>query len=136
MHRWSELNYPSQVSLELNGVKAVFSHAGDGKYSVQVGGEPRAIRKVRQVRIVSENGWSRSYDPESSQGDQANIDAILKCIQLRAERTPLPNGLHFSAIDEWGHFRQNTFLHVSLTIADDGALEIREDIDEQDESYY
>jgi hypothetical protein len=77
------------------------------------------------------------WEPEVREGDTANIDALLYCISLDPERkSAIPHGLTLHAKDNWGHFRQWTYLTILVTIASSGIVEIHEDIDELDDSYY
>lgn len=122
--------------LELGDQKVVLVHAGGNSYAAEVDGTRRPIRTRRQLTDISEGGICHQYKPTQSEGETANLDPLLRCLALGASRTPLARGLKLSAIDRWGHFRQNTFLTVSITIAEDGVVEIDEDIRVQDDSYY
>ena len=113
-----------------------FVRVGDDRYAVELEGRRRPIRTVQQWSDVSESSRYVLYESTRSEGDTANIDTILRCLALGATYTPLARGVELSAIDAWGHFRQNTFLKVSITIAEGGAVEIDEDIGEEDGSYY
>ncbi len=88
---------------------------------------------IKAKRRTSEIGEHSAGPTEAS---TTNIDTILHCLALGAVPKPIPRGVELSAIDNWGHFRQNTFLNVSIIIAESGLLEVNEDIQEQDESYY
>jgi hypothetical protein len=90
----------------------------------------------KHERRISEGGELFRYKPKLSEGDTVNIDSILRCLALGAVPTQLPRGVKLSATDNWGHFRQNTFLTISITINESGLVEINEDIREQDDSYY
>jgi hypothetical protein len=88
---------------------------------VEVDGKPGVLRIHLQDRDASEGG---------------NIDALLRCLELAARPQPVERGIRIDATDNWGHFRQNTFFRVVVMIAGDGAVEVRSDVQEQDESYY
>lgn len=127
---------PACVVFELGGQEVVLVPAGDNRYAAEVDGTRRPIRTRQQLTDISEGGVLHQYKPARSEGETANLDSLLRCLALGASRTPLARGVELSAIDRWGHFRQNTFLTVSITIAEDGAIEIDEDIRVQDDSYY
>jgi hypothetical protein len=122
--------------LELGDQQVVFVRVGDDRYAAELDGKRRLIRTAQQKSDVYENGDRVSYKPTRSEGSTANIDTILRCLALGAAHSPLPRGVELSAKDNWGHFRQNTFLTISITIAESGQVEINEDIREQDDSFY
>lgn len=128
--------HPASVVIELGDQQVVFVRVGDDRYAAELEGKRRLIRTVQQLSEVSESGRYVLCEPTRSEGDTANIDTILRCLALGAAYTPLARGVKLSVTDAWGHFRQNTFLKVSITIAEDGAVEIDEDIGEEDGSYY
>lgn len=127
---------PARVVLELEDRQVVFVRTEENLYAAELDGKRRPIRARQQRSDVSEGGVLHQYKPTRSEGETANLDPLLRCLALGASRTPLARGLKLSAIDRWGHFRQNTFLTVSITIAEDGVVEIDEDIRVQDDSYY
>lgn len=109
---------PPKVKLVVGSREVAFVLAGDEKYGVELDGKPAVLRM-------------------HGQGEgPANIDALLRCLQLKASTTSINRGIQIEATDNWGHFRQNTFYRVRVVIADGGAVEIRSDVHEQDESYY
>lgn len=127
---------PACVVFEMGGQEVVFVPAGDNRYAAEVDGTRRPIRTRQQLTDISEGGICHQYKPTRSEGETANLDPLLRCLALGASRTPVTRGVELSAIDPWGHFRQNTFLTVSITMAEDGVVEIDEDIRVQDDSYY
>jgi len=132
---------PERVALDLSDRQVVFVRVGDDLYAAELDGKKLQIRMEKHERRISEGGELYRFKPELSEGDTANIDTILLCLALGAAPTPLPRGAKLSAaklsaMDNWGHFRQNTFLTISITIAESGLIEINEDIQEQDDSYY
>jgi len=127
---------PARVALDLSDQQVVFVRVGDDHYAAELDGKSLPIRTEKHERRISEGGELFRYKPELSEGDTANIDTILLCLALGAVPKPLPRGVEFSAMDNWGHFRQNTFLKISITIAESGLVEVNEDIQEQDDSYY
>ncbi|HSF40096.1 MAG TPA: hypothetical protein VLT87_09905 [Thermoanaerobaculia bacterium] len=127
---------PARVLLELGDQQVVFVRTGADGYAAELDGKRQPIRITQQLSDVSEGGYRHQYKPTQSEGETANIDHLLHCLALGASRTPLVRGLELSAIDQWGHFRQKTFLKVSITITEDGVVEIDEDIQVQDDSYY
>lgn len=127
---------PARVTIDLLDQQIVFVRVGDDRYAAELDGKSLPIRTEKQRRDISEGGELFRYQPELSEGDTANIDTILLCLTLSAEPTPIPQGVKLSATDNWGHFRQNTFLTISITIAESGMIEINEVIREQDDSYY
>ena len=128
--------HPERIVLELGDQQVVFVRVGDDSYVAVWDGERRPIHTTQEKSNVSESGYRDRNEPTRSESDTANIDTILRCLALGAERTPLERGVKLSATDAWGHFRQNTFLTVWITIGESGAVEISEDIQVQDESYY
>jgi len=127
---------PARVALDLSDQQVVFVRVGDDHYAAELDGKSLPIRTEKHERRISEGGELFRYKPELSEGDTANIDTILLCLALGAVPKPLPRGVEFSAMDNWGHFRQNTFLKISITISESGLVEVNEDIQEQDDSYY
>jgi hypothetical protein len=127
---------PARVALDLSDQQVVFVRVGDDHYAAELDGKSLPIRTEKHERRISEGGELLRYKPKLSEGDTANIDTILRCLALGATPTPLPRGARLSATDNWGHFRQNTFLTISITINESGLVEINEDIREQDGSYY
>ena len=127
---------PERVAINLSEKQVVFVRVSDDHYAAEVDGRSLKIRSVTQESRIYENGERDPYEPKLREGDTANIDTILRCLALGAVPTPIPRGVEFSAIDNWGHFRQNTYLKIWITIAESGALEITENIGEQDDSYY
>jgi len=128
--------YPARVILEIGEQQLLFVHTGDDRYAAELEGKRCPLRTVQQLSIVSEGGSLRSNEPMCSAGETANIDNILRCLALSTEHKPLPRGVELRADENWGHFRQNTFFMVSITIAEDGTVEINESIGYQDDSYY
>ncbi len=127
---------PARVALDLSDQQVVFVRVGDDHYAAELDGKSLPIRTEKHERRVSEGGELVRYKPELSEGDTANIDTILLCLALGAVPKPLPRSVELSAMDNWGHFRQNTFLKISITISESGLVEVNEDIQEQDDSYY
>ena len=127
---------PARVALDLSDQQVVFVRVGDDHYAAELDGKSLPIRTEKHERRISEGGELFRYKPELSEGDTANIDTILLCLALGAVPKPLQRGAEFSAMDNWGHFRQNTFLKISITISESGLVEVNEDIQEQDDSYY
>ena len=128
--------YPERVVLELGDQQVVFVRVGDDSYVAVWDGERRPIHTTQEKSNVSESGYRDRNEPTRSESDTANIDTILRCLELGAERTPIERGVKLSATDAWGHFRQNTFLKVSITISESGEVKIDEAIGFQDQSYY
>src|SRR5262245_14302937 len=127
---------PERVAIDLGENQVVFVRVGDDHYAAELDGGSLQIRTARHKRRIYENGERDPYEPKLREGDTANIDSILRCLALGAVPTPIQRGVEFQAIDNWGHFRQNTYLKIWITIAESGALEITENIGEQDDSYY
>jgi hypothetical protein len=127
---------PARVALEMSDQQIIFVRVGNDRYAAELDGKSLPIRTEKHERRISEGGELFRYKPKLSEGDTANIDNILRCLALGAVPVPLPRGVGLSARDNWGHFRQNTFLMISITIAESGLVEINEDIREQDGIYY
>jgi hypothetical protein len=127
---------PARVALELSDQQVVFVRVGDDHYAAELDGKSVQIRTEKHERDISEGGELFRYEPKLNEGDTANIDTILLCLALGAVPKPFPRGVNLSAMDNWGHFRQNTFLTITITIAESGLVEINEDIQNQDDSYY
>lgn len=136
MTQSTTLEHPARVALELGDQQIVFVLVGDNRYAAELDGKRRPIQTTKQESRIYENGDRDPYEPTRSEGDTANIDTILRCLALDATHTPLPHGAEISAKDNWGHFRQNTFLTISITITESRSVEINENIQEQDDSYY
>jgi hypothetical protein len=127
---------PERVAIDLIDRQVVFVRVGGDRYAAELDGRRLPIRIERHKKDISEAGILHEWEPEMSEGDTANIDTILLCFANGAAPTPLPQGVRIEAMDNWGHFRQNTFLTISITIAENGVVEINENIQEQDGSYY
>lgn len=127
---------PARVALEMSDQQIIFVRVGNDRYAAELDGKSLPIRTEKHERRISEGGELFRHKPKLSEGDTANIDNILRCLTLGAVPVPLPRGVGLSARDNWGHFRQNTFLTISITIAESGLVEINEDIREQNDSYY
>lgn len=128
--------HPPRVALDLGGKQLVFVRAHDDGYAAELAGERRPIRTREERSTCSETGHREPLGSNYSHGAVANIDVVLRCLALGARPTAIAEGMKLSATDNWGHFRQNTFLKVAITIANDGAIEIAADIQEEDGSYY
>ena len=128
--------HPPRVVLDLGRQQLVFVRVSDDRYAAELAGERRPLRIREERRTSSESGHSRPLGSDRSDGPVANIDPVLRCLELDTRPTAIAEGVELSAADNWGHFRQNTFLRVAITLASDGAIEIAADIGEQDESYY
>jgi hypothetical protein len=145
-------NRPDRVPLDVGGRKLVFVRVADDRYAAEVDGNGLPIRTTRETSEVFDGGGSRPWSPEVHEGETADIDALLYCLSLGAVPEPVPikesprganqhpvrspPGVTLTASDNWGHFRQWTFLKVTVTIAPSGAVEIHEDVGEMDGSYY
>jgi hypothetical protein len=127
---------PARVAIDLGGGQVVFVRVGDERYTAELNGRRLQIRTVRHESRIYGNGELSPYEPALRESDTANIDTILRCLAFGAVPTPFPRGVEFSATDNWGHFRQNTFMRIWITIAESGMVEINENIHEQDDSYY
>jgi|EndMetStandDraft_5_1072996.scaffolds.fasta_scaffold603811_1 hypothetical protein len=127
---------PERLAIDLIGQRLVFARVGDDNYTARLDDNSLPIRTEKQEKQISEGGELYRYQPKLSEGAAANIDTIILCLALGAAPTPIPRGVKLKAMDNWGHFRQNTFLTISITIAESGMIEINEDIQEQDDSYY
>lgn len=123
---------PERITLSLSDKQLVFIRTGDEQYAAELDGRSLPIRTGGKKR-TAEIG---EHTPGPTEASTANLDTIIKCLALGASTEPLPQGIKLSAVDNWGHFRQNTFLNVTILISESGVLEINEDIQEQDESYY
>jgi hypothetical protein len=127
---------PARVAVDLSEGQVTFVRIGDDHYTAELNARSLQIRTVRHESRIYENGDLDPYEPALRESETANIDALLRCLALGAVPTPIPRGVQFSATDNWGHFRQNTFLRIWITIAESGMVEINENIHEQDDSYY
>jgi hypothetical protein len=127
---------PERVAIDLIDQEIMFVRVGDDRYAAELDGKRLLIRTERHQKDICEVGVIYEYKPALSEGDTANIDTILLCFARGAAPTLLPQGIKLEARDNWGHFRQNTFLTISITIAESGQVEINEDIREQDDSFY
>ena len=123
---------PERVTLDLNGKQLVFIRMGDEQYAAELDGRSLPIRSAGK-KLITKNDEHIAGPTNAS---TANIDTLLRCLSLGATTEPLPQGVKLSAVDNWGHFRQNTFINVSIIVTESGVVELNEDIQEQDESYY
>src|SRR5262245_44494893 len=117
---------PERLAIDLIDQQVVFVRVGDDRYAAELDGKRLPIRIERHEKDISEGGVIREWESKVSEGDTANIDTILLCFARGAAPTPLPQGIKLSAKDNWGHFRQNTFLTISITTAESGLIEINE----------
>jgi hypothetical protein len=130
---------PESIKLDVSGGIVVFVRVADDQYAAELDGRRLPIRTTRVVRQMPEaqSRPLREWEPEVREGETANIDALLYCLSLDPERkSAIPHSVILKASDNWGHFRQWTSLTISVTIASSGLVEIHENIDEEDGSYY
>jgi hypothetical protein len=127
---------PGRIAIDLIDQEVVFVRVGDDHYAAELDGKKLSIRTEQHKKDICEVGVLYEYKPALSDGDTANIDTIILCFARGATPTLIPRGIKLKAMDNWGHFRQNTFLTISITIAESGLVEINEDIQEQDDSFY
>jgi hypothetical protein len=129
---------PESITLDVSGQIVVFVRIADDQYAAELDGRRLPIRTKRVMRQVFEGQCPPSeWEPKVREGETANIDALLYCLSVEPERkSATPHGVILKANDNWGHFRQWTFLTIQVTIAPGGIVEIHERIDEQDQSYY
>ncbi len=136
MSRLTTSQHPERVELDLSGQQLVFVRVGDDLYAAELDGKRLPIRRERLFSQIDEGGGRDPWPPEQSEGDTAHIDTILICLSLDAAPTPIPRGVKLEARHDWGHFRQFSFLKISITIAESGLIEFNENIQEMDGSYY
>ena len=128
---------PESITLDVSGRQVVFVRGADDQYAAELDGKRLPIRTKREVRDVSEAGSHPLWEPKVREGETANIDALLYCLSLGPERkSAIPHSVMLKARDNWGQFRQWTFLTISVTIAPSGIVELHEDIGEENGSYY
>ncbi len=128
---------PDRVTLDVGGSQVVFVRVAGDQYAAERGGNRLPVRTRREVIRHSETGSRRMWEPEVREGETANIDALLYCLSLSPERTSeSPHGVKLVASENWGHYRQWTFLTIAVTIEPSGVVAIDEGIGEEDESYY
>ena len=130
---------PESITLDVSGRTVVFVRVADDQYAAELDGRRLPIRTTRVVRQMAEAQtrplWE--WEPVVREGETANIDALLYCMSLDPQRmSTVPHSLTLIAHDNWGHYRQRTSPIISVTIASSGMVEIHEQIDEQDGSYY
>lgn len=118
------------------GPTVVFTRVEGARYRAALGGEPRPIRRVRVVFDQSETGRYQKYEPELESGEEVDLTVMATCVKLRPGTDRITNGIELRAADNWGHFRQWKFYVVKVTLGDDGAIEVLEDLGEMDGSYY
>lgn len=126
--------HPPRVTVVIGTSRVTFVQIAAERYAAEVDGTRRNIRLRTRSRQVFEGGGSRDREPELSENDIANIDSLLRCLELGASPRLTEHSVELSATDNWGHFRQHTWYTVTITAGD--PIEIDESIDVQDDSYY
>ena len=127
---------PPRLSLELEGRHLELVRVDGDRYAAEVGGKRVRVRVRRSTASVSESGSSHPWEETDTVGEAGSLDELLRCLELGAEAARVPGGLQFEATDNWGHFRQNTFLHVRVVLEDGEQVLVDVSVGEQDESYY
>jgi hypothetical protein len=126
-------NRPPRLEIAVARGTVVLVRVDGERYVAEVAGARRPMR-VRRRRSYG-GGWD--VDEGSDPAAPANLDPLLRVLELERERTTaLPRGVRFEATDNWGHFRQNDLYTVTIEYAADGAVEIDMAVATQDESYY
>jgi hypothetical protein len=128
--------HPERLTLlDVSGQQVVFVLGADDQYAAECGGKKLPIRVTEAVREVP--GSRLMYEPKVQEGETANIDPLLYCVSLGPKITSAgPNSITLTASDNWGHYRQWTFLTITVTLTPSGVVEIQADIGEEDGSYY
>lgn len=127
---------PASVTVQVGGRPLTFIWVAGDQYAAELDGTRRVIRSRLESGTISESGRRDEYTPVSAQGETANIDILLRCLDGGATPTQAARGLELQTVEPGYHFRENTFLDATLTLADDGAVEFRASIVKQDDSYY
>jgi hypothetical protein len=118
------------------GSTVVFTRVEGSRYRATVDGVPRPIRRVRVIFDQSETGRYQKYEPELEAGEDVDLKVLVTCLKFRPGREHICNGIELRAADNWGHFRQWNFYVAKVTLGEDGAVEVLEDLGEMDGSYY
>jgi hypothetical protein len=128
---------PPRLALELEGRHLEFVRVDGDLYAAEVDGKRLPIRVRRETASVSESAASHPGDATDIVGESCSLDELLRCIELGAKVSQVPGGeLLFEATDNWGHFRQNTYLWVRVVLKDGERVLLDVSVGEQDESYY
>jgi hypothetical protein len=129
--------HPPRLALELEGRLLEFVHVDGDLYAAEVDGKRLPIRARSETADVYGSGASHPPGaPTERVGEAAGIDELLRCLELGATGSRVPGGLVFRAIDNWGHFRQNTHLWVRVVLEDEETVLLDVSVGEQDDSYY
>jgi hypothetical protein len=132
----SEPSRPPEVTQQLGEHQLVLVHFEGNRYKARLDADPRTIRMQTRNGQCTEGASPDMYEPKREEGEAVCIDPLLRCLELGPVQRQLPRGVELSATDNWGHYRQNTYTIVTVTIGDDGAIEIDARILEQNDSFY
>lgn len=127
------------VELPVGARKLAFIEVQGKRYRAELDGTPRPIRTRISRGDVHEGqgGLSGATTSAWVEGEVADIAPLLACLaRADAEKTQSSGKLTLSTSEQWGHFRQNRWTTVTVSIANDGAIEVDTAIATQDDSYY
>ena len=112
----------------------LFRLENDCRYRAEVDGERRPIR-VRLEHAWNVATWPKDHLPWRLD-TAVHIEPLLACLAEGGETTELAKDTLIRSFEQWGHYRQNRYTSINLTIGDDGVLEIDMTILTEDGSYY
>lgn len=118
------------------GPTVTFSLVERARYRASVNGEPRPIRRTRLVFDQSEGGRRQKYEAEVEEGESVDLGTMMKGLGFGPSERRVANGIELASCDNWGHFRQWNFYRTTITLGEDGAVEVEEELGEMDGSYY
>lgn len=132
-HTLTAAERPERITLDVGGQELVFVRVTGDHYAAEWDGNRLPIWTTRQECDVG----SRLWEPILRVGETANIDALLYGLSLEPSiRSTTPQSVVLNASDNWGHYRQWTYVTITVTITSSSVVDIHERIDEQDDSYY
>ncbi len=123
----------SRLRFELRGHALAFVEAKPGQFAAELDGKRCPMRIRTENAEVSETGKRLEGATTNTVEQTAPLTELLRCLALGAETTILKGAIRVSATDNWGTFRQNTYLAVEITIAQDRVIDLSIFRAEQDE---
>jgi hypothetical protein len=121
---------PPQIVFEFGNHRLVFILIEEKRYAAELDGNRQPIRS----KSVERRDYVEGIEVTENEGETANIDNVVRCLELGAKPTVWANGIRLSALDQWGHSRK--IIDVEIVVSEKGTIEIRENIDDQDDGYY
>jgi len=123
----------SRLRFELRGHALAFIEIAPGRYAAELDGKRCPMRIRTENAEVSEAGKRIERGTTNTLEQAAPLTELLRCLALGAETTIIKGAIRVSATDNWGTFRQNTYLAVEIAVAQDRVIDLAIYRAEQDE---